>query len=83
VCINLRDVDREFIPMKIIETLTFPTDIIEEEWATVRIFERAGQAFCSLVLPREKDIGEERAIRLEVIGLGLYHQKRNEKLSSG
>ena len=76
--------DREFITMKIIKTITFPTDIIEEEWATVRITERNGETSCNLVLPREKDIGEERAERLEEIGLKLFEEGQSfEKLSQG
>lgn len=69
---NRCDDDRESDSMKILKTITFPTDIIEEEWATVRIVERNGQTCCNLVLPMEKDIGEERAIRLEMMGMSLY-----------
>lgn len=59
----------------LVETIEFPTDIIEEEWATVRIYSHAGQDYASLVFPQEKHIGEEMAIRLEDIALKMYREK--------
>jgi hypothetical protein len=62
-----------------VKTLDFPTDIIEEEWASVRVYEHAGQFYASLIWPQEKIVGEDMAIRLENIGLSLFHQERKAK----
>jgi hypothetical protein len=62
-----------------VKTIDFPTDIIEDEWASVRVYEYAGQFYASLVFPREKTVGEDTAIRLENIGLSLFHQERKAK----
>ena len=59
-----------------IKTLEFPTDIIEEGWVSARVYEHAGKVYASLVWPREKEIGEEMAIRLEKLTISLYEQEK-------
>ena len=62
-----------------VKTLEFPTDIVEEGWVSARIYERAGQVYASLVWPREREIGEELAIRLEQLTISLYEQEKRAK----
>lgn len=61
----------------LVETLEFPTDIIEHEWAVVRIYSHAGQNYASLIFPQEKYIGEDVAIRLEDLALNLFREKQS------
>ena len=61
---------------ELIKTIDFPTDIVEEEWATVRLYELAGNVFGMLVWPT--DVDEDRRDRLEQLAIGLYTQGRRE-----
>lgn len=67
---------------ELLKTVTIPTDIIEEEWATVRIYELAGNIFGMLAWPSPRDIDEERKQRLEHYAVELYREERNERLTT-
>jgi hypothetical protein len=59
-----------------VKTIEFPTDIIEQEWATVKVYEHKGDYHASLIFPQERHVGEEMAIRLEDMGLKLFLEER-------
>lgn len=63
----------------LVETITFPTDIIEQEWATVRIYAYKNDLHAALVFPREREIGEDAAIRLENIALKYFKEKKADE----
>lgn len=59
---------------ELIKTIDFPTDIIEEEWATVRLYELAGNVFGMLVWPT--DLEDDRRERLEELAVKLHGMRR-------
>jgi hypothetical protein len=62
---------------KLIKTLEFPTDIIEENYVAARIYERAGQPYAVLAYP-DRSMDEETIIRLEMLAIGLYNMEKNK-----
>lgn len=75
--------DKSMVPApELLKTVTIPTDIIEEEWATVRIYELAGNIFGMLAWPSPRDIDEERKQRLEHYAVELYKEERNERFKT-
>lgn len=61
---------------KLIKTLEFPTDIIEENYVAARIYERAGQPYAVIAHP-DRSMDDETIIRLEMMAVGLYNMEKN------
>jgi hypothetical protein len=63
---------------KLLKTIEFPTDIIEEGFVAARIYERHGQPYAVLAHPN-RELSEEETIRLECISINLFlMEKKNE-----
>lgn len=62
---------------RILKTIEFPTDIIEEGFVAARIYERHGHPYAVLAHP-DRELSEEETIRLECIALNLFYMEKNK-----
>jgi hypothetical protein len=57
------------------ETITFPTDICEQDYVAVRIYSDHDREYAILSSPDPDLVDSDRASRLEAMALDLYYQK--------